>query len=133
LLEVGKSTYTNKVDIWAIGCIFYEIIVRRKLFADDWAVVQYASQGSLHSANIPIAIDSEAFPDERRQTFIADVIHEMLEVDWNKRPRADELLKRFVSWDNEIQPAMHEEVDPKKARMAKGSTQLEGTCISHVN
>lgn len=35
LLE-EKPTFNNKVDIWALGCIFYELITGSKAFHDDW-------------------------------------------------------------------------------------------------
>lgn len=34
-LLVGSSTYDHKVDVWAIGCIFAELVTGRALFAGD--------------------------------------------------------------------------------------------------
>jgi serine/threonine protein kinase len=33
--------YTNKSDIWAVGCILYELVTAEKAFVDDWAVKQH--------------------------------------------------------------------------------------------
>ena len=34
-LLVGSSTYDHKVDVWAIGCIFAELVTGRALFAGE--------------------------------------------------------------------------------------------------
>ncbi|KNC69618.1 hypothetical protein SARC_17868, partial [Sphaeroforma arctica JP610] len=33
-LCLGSKTYRTEVDIWAAGCIFAELVLNRKLFAD---------------------------------------------------------------------------------------------------
>src|SRR5579859_3026835 len=52
LLMDAKKTYTNKVDIWALGCILYEIAFNQKAFGGDIGVYQYAS-GSGRAPEIP--------------------------------------------------------------------------------
>jgi len=52
LLRGVDFVYTNKVDIWALGCIFYELLFGRKAFAGDFAVREYSS--SLELLNIPV-------------------------------------------------------------------------------
>src|SRR5271170_3594529 len=42
----GDATYTNKVDIWALGCILYELATRKRAFKNDWEVFQYRSLGN---------------------------------------------------------------------------------------
>jgi serine/threonine protein kinase len=42
MIREGKKGYNNKIDVWAVGCIFYEMIVGERPFADDWAVHQYS-------------------------------------------------------------------------------------------
>jgi len=32
---MGKKEYSLGVDIWAIGCIFYELITKKPLFMGD--------------------------------------------------------------------------------------------------
>jgi serine/threonine protein kinase len=49
LLEDGK--YNNKADIFALGCILYEITTGQKLFSSDWAIREYSVGGN---ANIPL-------------------------------------------------------------------------------
>lgn len=41
LLNEHKYSYTNKVDIWAMGCILYEILFRVKAFSEDMSVREH--------------------------------------------------------------------------------------------
>ena len=38
------SGYTNKTDIWAFGCIAYELCTKKKAFASDWATREYKNE-----------------------------------------------------------------------------------------
>src|SRR5947207_315012 len=42
LAEIAQ--YTNKVDIWALGCILYELVCGKRAFAGDWAVFSDKSE-----------------------------------------------------------------------------------------
>src|SRR5277367_7080120 len=37
-----KSTYTNKVDVWSLGCILYELSTEQKAFRDDMDTYRFA-------------------------------------------------------------------------------------------
>jgi serine/threonine protein kinase len=37
-----KARYNNKADIFALGCILYEVTTAKKLFASDWEVREYS-------------------------------------------------------------------------------------------
>jgi serine/threonine protein kinase len=89
--------YTNKVDMWAVGCILYELVLRRRLFRDDWEVQQYASLGGERE----ISVGADSIPDERKREFILKVIKELLNVDPMRRPRAKDLYERFISWGSD--------------------------------
>jgi serine/threonine protein kinase len=46
LLDPVKYTYTNKVDLWALGCVIFELVAERKAFKDDIAVYDHARNKS---------------------------------------------------------------------------------------
>jgi serine/threonine protein kinase len=46
LLDEDDAKYTNKVDIWAFGCIVHELVFRTKRFVNDLAVSRYAEAAS---------------------------------------------------------------------------------------
>jgi serine/threonine protein kinase len=93
LLEANPK-YTNKVDMWALGCILYELVARTRAFRDDWNIILYAKSGKDYDSTLA----GEAVPEQRRRDFVCKVIKELLNVDPLKRPRARELYERFISW-----------------------------------
>lgn len=61
-LLVGSCTYTHKVDVWAIGCIFAELVTGRALFPgeSDYNMLQLVTQ---------MFNGSETFPQDLQQIF----------------------------------------------------------------
>jgi serine/threonine protein kinase len=52
---IQLALYTKKVDIWAFGCVTYELVTKRRAFANDFATYAYG-----HSwGELPIVVDSE--------------------------------------------------------------------------
>jgi len=81
MIEDGKRGYTNRVDVWAVGCIFYELIVGDRPFAEDFFALQYK-----HS-NEEITIPSNALErlGSHWEPIFALLLSEMLAVDPKKR------------------------------------------------
>jgi ankyrin repeat protein/serine/threonine protein kinase len=53
-LLAEDAKYTYQVDIWALGCILYELCTKTKAFTDDWAVFDfYKSSESTLQLSIP--------------------------------------------------------------------------------
>ena len=52
LLKESKGSFNNKLDIWAMGCILYELATGKKQFLDDWSVREFAANGD-NASNIP--------------------------------------------------------------------------------
>jgi serine/threonine protein kinase len=73
--ESGQpGEYTNKVDMWAVGCILYELVLRRKAFPSDWGVFQYKACGK----EFDVTIGLEIIPEERKREFIVKITKELL-------------------------------------------------------
>ena len=84
-----EGTYNNKVDIWSMGCILYEIAVGEKLFRDDFATVEHKALNK----NVNVLLDS-GFSDQCKDA-ITTCIRAMVQIDFTARPSATDLLTLF--------------------------------------
>jgi serine/threonine protein kinase len=100
---IENFKYTNKVDIWAIGCILYELIFKRKAFSDDWAVLRFSESCRSTGKPLVLPFEHDTIPDEARKTFLANIILNMLEIDYPQRPGAQNLYEKFITWGSPIQ------------------------------
>jgi hypothetical protein len=90
-MDSGGKRYTNKVDIWSMGCILYELATGKRAFEDDWEVLQYRYSGD--SKNIVL---EETFDSHSSET-IANHVVEMLQIASSARPSASALSPCFFS------------------------------------
>lgn len=76
--------FTNKIDIWALGCVFHEVIYLEKAFAEDYNVRKYSEAQKDFSlpGKSPIICDDAMF------AVVKDAIQQMLKRDPSKRPTA---------------------------------------------
>src|SRR5271155_799514 len=88
--------YTNKVDIWALGCILYELLCEQKLFSGDWDVLKDAQKHHLISIPVENQILREHF---------SGLINEMLASSWESRPRALEISNTFRAYSLLFDPS----------------------------
>jgi NIMA (never in mitosis gene a)-related kinase 8 len=95
---IDDLKYTNKVDIWAIGCILYELIFMKKAFSGDAAVLRYFDHFKSTGALIPLPFENNTIPDEARKVFLTKVILEMLNIDDSRRPSSEKLYTKFITW-----------------------------------
>jgi len=86
-----QAKYTNKVDLFALGCVFYELFCKRKAFDSDWDIISYdlksrreERQFSFHSAFVP---------DKFMQRIGVEIILPLLSLTPHARPSAEILLK----------------------------------------
>jgi len=89
LLQDGKRVFNNKVDIWALGCILHELVVRRKAFPGDWAVHRHSDSGKEFNVSL-----DETFNQETK-TCISETIQSMLQIIPSARPTASTLFEKF--------------------------------------
>ena len=85
ILVEGKAQFNNKVDIFALGCIVYEIVTGRKLFSEDWRIRQYALTGQLTQ---PILWPGQSDSSFDRVQYLEMLVASMLEIDPCLRPGA---------------------------------------------
>lgn len=81
------ARYNNRSDIFALGCILYELVTGQKLFSGDFAVLQYASTAS------PILWPS-AQPGSKLES-LENLGSSMLMIDPLRRPSAREVQRRL--------------------------------------
>jgi len=94
ILDGSNAKYNNKTDIFALGCIIYEIVTGTKLFFDDMAILNYSLTGVLGLAILwPKA--SLALPDRLR--CLERLVSSMLEIDPLGRPNAREVQTQLAS------------------------------------
>src|SRR5271170_4973347 len=92
---VRSGTYNNKVDIWAVGCILYEVVTLQKAFSTDNAVYEYAVQQASNGEMVKLPLDLGIYQDEWFEKVIGDLIRAMLQVDSSMRPSAADLMLRL--------------------------------------
>jgi serine/threonine protein kinase len=39
-----EGKFNKKTDIWAMGCVFYEVCTGKKAFTSEWATITFAQQ-----------------------------------------------------------------------------------------
>jgi serine/threonine protein kinase len=91
-----SATYNNKVDVWAFGCIAFELITRQKAFDSDWGVMNFTSADRI-SSRFQFALLSM---DLRFKALLRELINAALQPDSWKRPSTADLLGVITSFDN---------------------------------
>ena len=82
LMDSGGKRYTNKVDIWSMGCILYELATGKRAFEDDWEVFQYRYSGKSKHIVLDKTFDSHS------SKTIASYVVKMLQIASSARPSA---------------------------------------------
>ena len=83
------TSYNNKSDIWALGCILFELVFGRKAFPTDWDVVSGAQSKQL-------ALPRATVADEGWQPEIERLLECMLAIAPRDRERAINLCRAFA-------------------------------------
>jgi serine/threonine protein kinase len=95
LLLPGR-TFNKKTDIWALGCIVFDLFTGRRAFREDHDVWEYKKSTS----SLELFLD-ERFSGPLQETITTNV-HEMLHRDQSLRPDAHQVLKRFPTRDDQV-------------------------------
>lgn len=94
-----NAKYNNKTDIWALGCIFYEICTHERAFGGDWAVREYSVTGFL---KLPTRWPDQ--PSDKNTLFarVSSLLFAMLSIGPANRPKADDVVS---VWESEVEIA----------------------------
>lgn len=97
-----NAQFNNKSDIWALGCIVYEICVGQKAFSSDWSVIQYSLTGQINL--------SPPWPEVRPEFIyfatLRSQVTDMLSLVPSQRPRAEDLVKEWGNdWFVNLEPS----------------------------
>jgi tetratricopeptide (TPR) repeat protein len=104
--------YTNKVDIWAIGCILFELVTGKVAFTGDWEVHEFGVSGS------KIQLPTSSFP-KLFQNDVSTSVDAILRPDWRQRPDALHICSKFRSYIEQLSvnpEPMDVKLDPYEAR-----------------
>jgi serine/threonine protein kinase len=94
LLREDTATFSNQVDIWALGCILYELAIGKKAFLNDHGVHEYTWSKRNLDVLLPNYIEEDArFP-------LKNLIREMLRINPKHRPTSDGLHRLFEILNN---------------------------------
>jgi cytohesin len=92
LLADHKAVYTNKIDIWSMGCVLYELAAGKQAFRTDLAVYGYCMGGK----DFDVVLDEETFHDDGpSKSRIEKTIVSSLQIEPSLRPSASDLWEEF--------------------------------------
>jgi Protein kinase domain/Ankyrin repeats (3 copies)/Ankyrin repeat len=83
-----RPGYDNKVDVWALGCILYELAAGKRAFSNEFHTLQYKA-----SKVLPEITLDDSCSDEDKEN-IQSLLTRMLDLDANRRPSATDLMEQ---------------------------------------
>lgn len=93
LLAYDAPSFNKKVDIWSMGCIMYELALRKRAFGNDYATMEYRMEYRVHQKPIPIILD-ESFGEQCKEPIVTNITN-MLQMEPARRPSATDLVEEF--------------------------------------
>jgi serine/threonine protein kinase len=125
--EVGCVTQSS--DVWALGCIFYELVFKIRAFRSDFHVFNY-----INSKRVPTI---HSFSGSKRiRSYIKEFIYRMLEINWWERPSTSDILAALESVSNQTSTILlcdtELEVSVSKLGRVDGSGAQSTTLASNI-
>lgn len=128
LTEVAM--YTNKLDIWAVGCILYEVATGQPAFTGDWDVRNYV----VNRTNLQVP---SSLPRQFR-TEVSTAVDALLRRDWHERPKASDARAKFELYCQQAPNSVTESVeitniDPVKVAEGDSEAVSDWKTLIHKN
>jgi serine/threonine protein kinase len=95
---VREQQYNNKVDVWAFGCIAWELVTEQKAFSSDFETYEW-SKFSDAERRFP----AEFVPEEGPRELLSRIVSGCLQRETNIRPSARDLskwLRDYLGFEN---------------------------------
>ena len=117
MIRDGKKGYNNRVDVWAVGCILYELIVGDRAFAEDLVLLEY-----MHSSkNLSIPQDALVRLGRHWESILEFLLNQMLSVDPENRKPIIAVLRQCAFF-YELDSGERDKVIVSNAYRGHGST-----------
>jgi NIMA (never in mitosis gene a)-related kinase 2 len=102
-----EPKFNSRSDIWALGCILFEMTTKEKPFPDDYSVGQFAKAGR----EFVIPSSKLSSFDAALARTIKEMITKMLNVTASKRPSAKSLQVEFNDLYQKFESSLQESGD----------------------
>jgi len=106
LLNEQDAKFTKKVDIWALGCILYELAMKTRAFRGDWDVSATFATGSSPTLQVSTASFPEIFISH-----LSECVHEALAKEHQNRPSISTLCPLFRSYCAVLDKSVSQNLD----------------------
>ena len=108
LLVHDPGKFSNKVDVWALGCVMFELVTLRPAFTEDWEIQQYCLDPD---AALVVPFSAISSCPDLIQYHVSGSILDLLHKRSQSRPRASDISRFFTVYCKFLEVAKTESLD----------------------